>query len=218
MVDICPTVTVNDSEDYRQYMERIVTFAVRIHIDLADGSLTENKLISPDQIWWPGGVRADIHVMSKQPVRHLPLLMDLRPQLIIVHAEAEGDFSWLAETLHNNDIEIGVALLAATPAEILFKSLHHIDHVLIFSGDLGHYGGQADLSLLSKARSLKAIKPQLEISWDGGINDSNVAQLITGGIEVLNVGSYLEKAASIREAYASLEKAVKGSDGVNYDH
>lgn len=218
MIDICPTVTVNDSEDYRQYMERIASFAVRIHIDLADGTLTENKLISPDQIWWPGGVRADIHVMSKQPIMHLPLLLDLRPQLIIIHAEADGDFSWLAGTLHNKDIEIGVALLAATPAEILFKSLHLIDHVLIFSGYLSRYGGQADLSLLNKARSLKAMKPQLEISWDGGINDSNAAQLIAGGVEVLNVGSYLEKAASIGEAYARMEIAVKGSGGVPNDN
>jgi ribulose-phosphate 3-epimerase len=210
MVDICPTVTVSDSEDYQQYMERLAPFVVRVHIDLADGSLTENKLINPDQIWWPGGVRADIHVMSKQPVKYLPLLLDLKPQLIIIHAEADGEFKWLADTLHNNGIETGVALLTATPADLLFKSLHLIDHVLIFSGNLGRYGGQANPLLLNKVRSLKAMKPQLEIGWDGGVNDSNVAPLVAGGVEVLNVGSYLERATSFEEAYSRLEKAVQG--------
>jgi len=89
---------------------------------------------------------------------------------------------------------------------------------LIFSGDLGHYGGQADLALLSKARILKRMKPQLEIGWDGGINNSNAAQLISGGVEVLNAGSFLEKAAVIGEAYASLEKTVQGTVGVDNDH
>jgi ribulose-phosphate 3-epimerase len=218
MVDICPTITVDNSDDYQQYMERIVPFAIRIHIDLADGSLTENKLINPDQVWWPGGVRADIHVMSKQPAKHLPLLIDLKPQLIIIHAESDGDFKWLADTIHKNDIEVGVALLATTPASVLFESLHLIDHVLIFSGELGHYGGQADLSLLQKVHSLKTFKPQLEIGWDGGINDSNIFELSSSGVEVLNVGGFLQQATSIEEAYARLEKVAKGSGEVSNDH
>ena len=115
-------------QDYQQYIERIAPFTVRIHIDLADGTLTDNKLINPDLICWPGGVRADIHIMYKHPDRHLPLIMDLRPQLIIVHAEADGDFNWLASTLHRNGMEVGVALLANTPANVLFESIGLIDH------------------------------------------------------------------------------------------
>jgi ribulose-phosphate 3-epimerase len=217
MIDICPTITVNNSDDYQHYIERIALFAVRIHIDLADGTLTENKLINPDLIWWPGGVRADIHIMYKYPDRHLPLIMDLRPQLIIVHAEADGDFNWLANTLHNNGMEVGVALLADTPANVLFESISLIDHVLIFSGNLGSYGGQANLSLLDKVHQLKTIKPQLEIGWDGGINESNTLALVNGGIDVLNVGKYLQQAESIEEAYARLEKVVKGNNTVNND-
>lgn len=218
MIDICPTITVNNSDDYQRYIERIASFAVRIHIDLADGTLTENKLINPDLIWWPGGVRADVHIMYKYPDRHFTLIMDLKPQLIIVHAEADGDFKWLANTLHNNGMEVGVALLAETPANVLFESIGLIDHVLIFSGNLGSYGGQADLSLLEKAHSLKAVKPQLEISWDGGINENNALALINGGVDVLNVGKYLQQAKSVEEAYARLEKVVKGNSTETNDN
>ena len=38
-----------------------------------------------------------------------------------------------------------MALLPTTPVSAITPALHMIDHVLIFSGDLGHYGGQADL-------------------------------------------------------------------------
>ncbi len=218
MVDICPTVTVDNSDKYQQYIKRISPFATRVHIDIADGTITDNKLINPDLIWWPGGVRADIHVMYLQPDRHLPLLMSLRPQLIIVHAEAEGDFNLLAEKLHEHGMEVGVALLAETPANILFESIRIIDHVLIFSGKLGSYGGQTDLGLLKKVQDLKAVRPQLEIGWDGGINDSNASQLVAGGVDVLNVGGYLETADSTEEAYVRLEKAIAGDRTLNNDN
>jgi ribulose-phosphate 3-epimerase len=218
MVDICPTITASNSDDYQQYIERVTPFAARIHIDLADGTITENILINPDLIWWPGGVRADIHVMYQQPMEHLPIFISLKPQLIIIQAESDGNFSWLAEALHKNGIEVGVALLAETPPNILFNSLEIIDHVLIFSGYLGHYGGQANLSLLEKVRSLKAIKPQLEVSWDGGVNDTNALTLAKGGIDVLNVGDYLQHSPSAEVAYARLEKTVNRGRGIINDN
>lgn len=202
---ICPAVTVDEPHTYREQMEQFASFAIRLHIDLADGTLTPNRLIPLDQIWWPGGMRADLHVMDRQPANHTELLVSLGPQLVIIHAEAEGDFDTFAAELHGHGIEVGVALLPQTSVDVIATSLAAIDHVLIFSGDLGHYGGQADLSLLQKARQLRALKPTLEIGWDGGINDQNIRSLIDGGVDVLNVGGYIARAQEPAEAFASLQ-------------
>src|SRR5690554_6279773 len=64
---ICPTVTAATAHLYRQQIEQIAGFATRIHIDLSDGSLAPNRLIDLDKVWWPGGVRADIHAMLARP-------------------------------------------------------------------------------------------------------------------------------------------------------
>ncbi len=206
---ICPTVTTDDPAVFQIQIEQTVSYAHRIHIDLADGVFTRNKLMEIEDVWWPGGVQADLHVMYERPFDHMQALIALKPQLIIVHAEAEGDFIEFAKAAHSNGVEVGVALLADTPVSAIQPALAHIDHVLIFSGSLGHFGGHADLKLLDKARELHQLKPQLELGWDGGINDKNAADLARGGIEVLNAGGFLHGAKKPEEAYATLKAAVE---------
>jgi ribulose-phosphate 3-epimerase len=209
MIDICPTITTNHSHTYREQMERITPFATRVHIDLADGVFTPNKLMPVDQVWWPGGMRADLHVMFQKPFDYLDILVALGPQLVIVHAEAEGDFLAFAKRLHHHGIEAGVALLPDTKPEIIKPGLEFIDHVLIFSGNLGYQGGsEANLALLDKVSAIKSLKPTIEVSWDGGVNDQNAAQLVQGGIEVLNVGSYIQKAPDAEKAYTTLRGLI----------
>lgn len=205
---ICPTVTAHDADEYRNQMNRLSSFATRIHIDLADGQFTPVKLLGVDQVWWPGGVRADLHVMYKRPFDHTKVYLSLSPQMVVVHAEADGDFVPFANLLHRHGIEVGVALLQQTPVEFIRPALPFIDHVLIFSGNLGHFGGQADTSLLEKVAELRRLKPQLEVGWDGGINDQNAQVLARGGVDVLNTGGFIQHAANPALAYQALFRQV----------
>lgn len=205
---ICPSVTARDINEYNNQMKRVAPFATRIHIDVADGIFTPVKLLQLDQVWWPGGIRADLHVMYQKPFVHYKTYLSLMPQMVIVHAEADGQFVPFAELMHRHGIEVGVALKPETPVELIRPALTWIDHVLIFSGNLGHFGGQADLRLLDKVKALKELKPQLEIGWDGGINNTNARTIVLGGVEVLNVGGYIQHAADPRMAYGSLARAL----------
>jgi ribulose-phosphate 3-epimerase len=205
---ICPTVLASDPDDYKRQVEKIAHFAARIHLDLADGVFAPSKTLPIDQTWWPGGIRADLHVMYKRPFEHLALFKSLGPQMVIVHAEADGDFLPFAQDLHRHGIEVGVALQAATPVERIQPALDHIDHVLVFSGNLGHFGGQADLTLLTKVQKLRALKPRLEIGWDGGINNTNARALAMSGVDVLNVGGFIQHAENAHAAYTMLTRLI----------
>jgi ribulose-phosphate 3-epimerase len=208
-VSICPTVTTDDPEVFKLQIEQTLSYAHRLHIDLSDGIFTNNKLMEIENVWWPGGVRADLHVMYKRPLDHTKALVGLQPQLIIVHAEAEGDYVAFAETLHRHGIEAGVAILPETTVEAIAPALQFIDHVLIFSGKLGHFGGHADLKLLHKVKQLKQLKPTLEIGWDGGVSDKNAKKLAEGGVDVLNAGGYLHGTQDAAKAYAKLKALVE---------
>jgi ribulose-phosphate 3-epimerase len=209
MTSICPTVTTDDPDVYKIQLERTLQYAHRLHIDLSDGVFTKNRLMAIEDVWWPGGMWADLHVMYQRPFDHLDALIALRPQLIIVHAEAEGDFMEFAACCHKADIEVGVALLPDTPVSAIAPALDVIDHVLIFSGNLGHFGGHADLKLLDKAKELRRLKPAIEIGWDGGVNDKNARALSEGGIDVLNAGGFLHGSRKPEDAYAILKAAIE---------
>jgi ribulose-phosphate 3-epimerase len=207
---ICPTVTVENEREFNSQINILSNFSSRIHIDLSDGKFSPNKLIDIDKVWWPGNLTADLHVMYDRPFDHINELMALGPELIIVHAEAKGDIAGYAEKLHRHGIELGVALLKDTSVEAIQPHLSHIDHVLIFAGHLGYYGGEADLNLLEKVKAIKFIKPNLEVGWDGGVNDQNIIKLVEGGVDVLNVGGFIANSDDPRGSYAKL-KTLTGS-------
>lgn len=210
MADIVPTVTASDGRLYRQQLQRVQSFAGRLHIDLMDGIFATPASLEPSEVWWQRGPKVDMHVMYKEPLTIIEQLIRLQPHLIIIHAEADQAEVFLAQA-DGFGIKLGLALLEDTAVKTIEPYLEIIDHVLIFSGKLGHFGGEANLELLTKVQQLKTLKPALEIGWDGGVNEQNVQDLISGGVDVLNAGGYIQKAADPEKAYAKLEAAITGS-------
>ena len=206
---ICPSILASTKEQYHQQIEKISSFAQRIQIDLTDGQFAKNQTIGPADAWWPVGVQADFHLMFRQPQKVALAILEHKPNLIIVHAEADGNFMEFAEGARSRGVKVGVALLPETSPKTVAPALDHLDHVLIFSGNLGEYGGHADLDMLKKVDYLKKLKPQLEVGWDGGINQQNISQLASGGVDVFNVGGYLQNSDDPERAYEGLARIAE---------
>jgi len=205
---ICPTVTASNPHSYREQMARIEPFAPRVHIDFGDGDFAE-KMVSIAQAYWPDGMIADFHVMYKHPYAHMETLVSLKPNMVVIHAEAEDDILAMVLELEAAGIKAGVALLKDTKPADHADIIAHADHVLLFAGDLGHQGGVADMSVLNKIADVRAINPTIELGWDGGISAENAPLLVEGGIEVLNVGGFIQHADDPKEAYETLAKTLK---------
>lgn len=205
---ICPTVTAFDRAEFNRQMHVVKPFATRVHIDLMDGDFAPTVSPALEDIWWPHELEADIHLMYRRPMDYLSQLIALRPKMVIIHNEADVHHMHFAAELHRADIEVGLAILKDTPIEYAEQIMHSFDQILIFSGDLGHHGGHADLGLLDKVRYVQDHHPNAEISWDGGITDENARALVDGGVEILNVGGFIQKATDPASAYAKLESIL----------
>ena len=210
MAIVCPTVTPQspDPHEFREQMDRVV-FASRVQIDLMDGKFAPNKNLNPIQVWWPEGMSADIHLMYQQPHEHIETLISLKPHMIIVHAEADGNIEGFLVHIKKFGIKAGLAMLPDTSIESAHGCVEIADHVMLFSGRLGHFGGEADMSLLSRIPQIRSIKSDIEIGWDGGINESNARQLVEGGVDVLNVGGAIQNADDPEEAYKKIVQAAR---------
>lgn len=202
---ICPSVTPStpDPHIYREQIDRI-SFAERIQIDLMDGEFAPNKNLNPIQVWWPDGVLADIHLMYKRPSEHLETLISLKPHLIILHIESDGNIEEYIRHIKKFGIKAGVALLADTSVAEAHGCIEIADHVMLFAGSLGSFGGVADLSVLQKIPQIRAIRPDIEIGWDGGISSDNIARLVNEGIDVCNVGGFIQRSEDPEGAYRKL--------------
>jgi ribulose-phosphate 3-epimerase len=205
---ICPTITATDPHSYREQMARIEPFAGRVHIDFGDGEFTE-RMVNIAQAYWPDSMIADFHVMYKKPHAQLETIVSLKPNMTIIHAEADDDVLAMLLELQAVGIKAGLALLPKSQPQDYVEEISHADHILLFGGELGHQGGTADLTVLKKVGDIRAINPTVELGWDGGITAENTPTLVKAGIEVLNVGGFIHNADDPKEAYESIAKTFK---------
>jgi ribulose-phosphate 3-epimerase len=205
---IVPTVLAESPDDYKTQIERLHGFAERIHIDISDGEFAPTFTVGAAQVWWPQEWTVDIHAMVARPSEHLETLISLKPHMLIFHAETSEDIVPILTHVKKFGIKAGLALLRSTVPGTVSDAISVADHVMIFSGDLGKYGGTASLMQLEKVRLIRTLKPSVEIGWDGGVNVENVYSLSQGGVGVLNVGSTIARAQDPQSVYATLVNEI----------
>ena len=209
-VSIVPAILSDNKQGYREQIERINSFTRRVQIDVTDGVFAPSQTLDITHIWWPKNWQADLHLMVSRPSDYLETILKLSPALCILHAEAEENLLPVYETLKNAGIKTGVALLPSTYPGNVKPYIDVVDHVLIFAGQLGVQGGQADMMQTEKIPLVRNMKPELEIGWDGGANVSNIRALAHADLDVINVGSALalspNPAATFQELVAEIDK------------
>jgi ribulose-phosphate 3-epimerase len=208
MTEIAPCITVEDEATYKEYAEKIFPFAKRVHIDTSDGIFTPTLLTAPDRLWWPPEWMVDVHAMVEKPSQYVQTLVSMKPNLIIFHAEVEEDLLPIMQYVKQNEVKVGIALQRSTVPSSVASLIEAADHVMIFSGTLGRYGGTASMIQLHKVGLIRAINQTVEIGWDGGVNLDNAFTLSKSGIDVLNVGGAIATSDDPAAAYAKLVEEI----------
>lgn len=205
---IAPAILAENAQQYKEQVDRITGFAERVHIDLTDGEFAPTFTVGISELWAPEGWTIDIHAMVNKLDEYVPKLIALRPHLIIIHAEAEGDVLGALRQIKRSGIMAGLALLRPTVPQTVEELIKEAEHVLIFSGELGRFGGTASLMQLEKIRLVKMINPNVEIGWDGGVMVDNAYSLVQGGVNILNVGGTIQKATDPPAMFAKLQQEI----------
>lgn len=205
---ITPAILAENSAQYKEQVDRITGFAERVHIDISDGEFAPTLTVSIPELWAPEGWMVDIHAMVDKLDEYIPKLIALRPNMIIVHAEAKGDVQTTLTQIRQAGINAGLALLRSTVPRTVEEMIKLADHVMIFSGELGRFGGNASLMQLEKIRLIKSINPGVEIGWDGGVSIDNAYSLVQGGVNVLNVGGVIQKASDPHAIFSKLQQEI----------
>jgi len=201
---IAPAILTEKVEEFNERLSMVQQFAQRIHIDICDGEFAPTFTVSTNDIAWPPQLQVDIHAMVARPSEHVQALVAKKPNLIIFHVEVQEDLLPVLQYVKQNGIKAGIAFQRPTVPSSAARLLEVADHAMIFTGDLGHYGGTASLMQLEKVRLIHAIRPNIEIGWDGGVNVDNAFSLTQGGVDVLNVGSAIAKSGDPAATYAQL--------------
>lgn len=206
MAVITPTITTNDPHEYRDQMALITTFSEGVHLDFSDGVFAPTEMLPLDLAWRSDDLVTHAHIMCQKPLELIDDIINLEADLVILHAESD-DVARALELLVENGTRTGIALLPETSlADVEDLDIQGLfEHVLVFGGHLGYQGGSADLSLLKKVKVLRNRYDDIEIGWDGGVNEGNIVEIARAGVDVINVGGYIKNAQEPKKAYDSLQ-------------
>ncbi len=191
-----------------------------IHIDVMDGHFVPNITIGPDI------VRAlrphstlpfDVHLMISPVDTYLDAFAEAGSDILTVHAEAGAHLHRTIQHIKALGKKAGVALNPGTPAEAVQPLLDDLDLILVMSVNPG-FGGQSFIaSQIDKIKDLRAridaSGREIDLEVDGGINRSNVAEIVAAGADALVAGSATFSGGAYAENIAALRAAPGAAQG-----
>ncbi|WP_406695177.1 ribulose-phosphate 3-epimerase [Singulisphaera sp. Ch08] len=165
---------------------------IAVHLDVMDGHFVPNLSYGAPVIkdWRPRtDFPFDTHLMMTDPGRYLDDFIRAGCDVITFHIEAVPEPVPLLRRIRAAGCHAALALNPPTPVSAIEPFLDELDAVLVMSVMPG-FGGQAfEPSVLEKVRTLRAARPELPISIDGGINPTTASEAVAAGVTQLVAGS-----------------------------
>lgn len=227
MTEVIPAILVEDFEELRASISRVVNVASIVQVDICDGKFTPYAtwpMQASDQasvqgilneeeglpFWDSLDFEFDLMVINAH--EQFEFFTRLGAKRIIFHIEAELDKTKFKEFLEGLDmytkenIQIGVAINTTTSINELSQIISYVDFIQCMGIEqIGHQGEPFDERALDQISALRSAYPELIISVDGGVNEKTAPYLVKAGANRLVVGSALISSLDVRETIKNLE-------------
>jgi len=199
MFKISPSILSADFANLSRDISRAVEGgADYIHVDVMDGHFVPNITIGVPVV---KSIRAatdailDVHLMIENPVKYADAFIDAGAGILTFHLESvpPSDTESLLRHIKSRGARAGLSIRPGTPVSELDKLIHMCDLVLIMTVEPG-FGGQSFIpqtmeKITDARRLIDERNPGCELEIDGGIDETNLADTLRAGANVIVMGS-----------------------------
>ena len=215
-IDIAPSILAADFARLGQEIQAVERGgAGLIHVDVMDGHFVPNITVGlpvVKALARSTRLPVDAHLMISEPGRYAEQFVGAGARMVSIHVEADAHMHRTSMSIKAAGAQAGVVINPATPLESLEEALNFADYVLVMSVNPG-FGGQKFIAAsLNKVRRLRrmiderGLKVRIEI--DGGIDRTNIAEVVAAGAEIIVAGSAVFGAGDPEAAVRELREAT----------
>ncbi|WP_407427025.1 ribulose-phosphate 3-epimerase [Treponema sp.] len=167
-----------------------------VHIDVMDGAFVPQITYGQPVI---KSIRKltdlpfDVHLMVEKPELMVDSFAESGSDWITFHYESTVHIDRLINKIHSLGKKCGISIVPSTPVSVLSEILPQVDLVLVMSVNPG-FGGQSLIPYcLEKVKELEKIRSEKDlnfmISIDGGVNEKNISNVASSGVDIIVSGS-----------------------------
>jgi len=196
---IAPSVLAADFANLARDVEMInQSEADWIHIDIMDGVFVPNFSMGipvVEAIRRHAKKFLDVHLMIVNPEHHVEAFQRAGAENISVHIEVCRNMHRNIQQIRSLGCTVGIALNPHTPVTLLEDVIQDVDVVCVMSVNPG-FGAQTFIPhTFAKVRQLRemiaASSSKAKIEIDGGVNLSNIHELLEAGADILVAGNFI---------------------------
>jgi len=206
-VQIAASILSADFGKLNEEIADIQDYVDWISVDVMDGHFVPNMTLgAPVMKWLKSSKPFEVHLMISEPQKYIKEFAEAGASIISVHYEATGEnTAEVLQSIRDLGCKSSLAIKPVTSVEEIEKFLALMDVTVVMSVEPGFGGQSFMMNSLDKIRKLRALKPELDIIVDGGINAETAHLAIEAGKNILVSGSYIFKAKDRQAAIASLK-------------
>lgn len=197
-------------EEIEKRIASVLPFAESVHIDINDGSFSDNKTWMDPAPFAKYTKEAifEVHFMTDNPIQYVKSFADAGFSRFIGNVENMPDpVAFIAQTqLHG---EAGLALDGPTPLSALDSvNLEDLDVVQLYTGESAGKSGAVMLpERLQKVMELRGRDAFLPIEIDGGVTDENILLAKEAGVTRFVTTGFLYT-GNVEENYKKLQEKI----------
>jgi len=194
---IHPSILAADHGDIIGEINRLAGMEIDYyHIDVMDGDFVPNFGCGTEilkAIKKNSNVPMDVHLMIRNPSRHIEMFRNLGAEIISIHAEADTHAARTLAKIKELGALPGLAINPGTSVETIKELLPLCQHVLVMTVNPGFYG-QAFLDFtLGKIETLGKLAKEhgFALCVDGSIDQEKIGRLAPMGVTNFVMGAAL---------------------------
>ncbi len=211
---IVPAILAHSREEYLHKLKAIDFVAPWIHLDVLDGSrYNTTSFFEEEALFIATHARFELHLMVEKPISLIEKFSD-HPNIHRIYFESD-----CAEKPHDiieaaifHGFSVGVVINPFQPLNLTPQDVEKITAIQFMGVNPGKSGQPMKTAVLSEIPKIKQqiadINPDIELSFDGGVDNGTIEKLVPLGISRIVCGSAIFSQNDPAQAYRDLSHAL----------